>query len=170
MMSNVQHTTQISAPDWHFVLRHPAHFLAFGFGSGLSPVAPGTAGTLVAIPLYYALVVWLPMPLMYAVLIAALVVGVWACDVTGRALGEVDYGGIVWDEIAAFFLVLAVTPARPLWVLLAFVLFRLFDIWKPWPISWVDSRCKNAMGVMLDDVLAAVFTVLVIFSIQKWWS
>lgn len=169
-MPDTPHMSKTSSPDWHFVLRHPAHFLAFGFGSGLSPVAPGTAGTLAAIPLYYLLIIWLPPVLVYAFLVAALIVGVWACDVTGRALGEVDYGGIVWDEIAAFWLVLAATPTRPLWVLLAFVLFRLFDIWKPWPISWVDNRCKNGVGVMLDDVLAAVLTVLVMFSIQKWWS
>ncbi len=159
----------ISTPDWRLVWRNPALLLAFGLGSGLSPVAPGTMGTLVAIPLYY-LMAWLLDPLwLYGAIAAALLGGVWICGVAGRAVGEVDYGGIVWDEIAAFWLVLAFTPARPLWVVLAFVLFRLFDIWKPYPIDWVDRRFKHPAGVMLDDVLAAAYTLIVLFMAQAVW-
>ncbi len=153
-------------PDWRFVMQHPAHFLAFGLGSGLSPVAPGTMGTLLAIPLYVALAWLLPPVLLYGWLVAAFAIGVWASAVTGRALGEADYGGIVWDEIVAFWMVLAAIPARPVWVVLAFLLFRLFDIWKPWPIDWADRRYKHALGVMLDDVLAALYTVLAIYGIE----
>lgn len=161
MLDSVLTVRNISV-NWRFVFSHPAHFIAFGFGSGLSPKAPGTAGTLVAIPLYYLLLYGLSTFALVSGLVLALIIGLWACDVAGKALGEADYSGIVWDEIAAFFLVLACIPARAEWVVLAFLLFRLFDIWKPWPISWVDTHMKHAFGVMLDDVMAALLAVLVL--------
>ncbi len=145
-----------------FIFSHPAHFLSFGFGSGLSPVAPGTAGTLVAFPLYWLMLQWLSGTVILAVILLMFMVGVWACQYTGQALGVPDHGGIVWDEIVAFLLVLCVTPSTLVWYTVAFLLFRLFDIWKPFPIRQLDERIKNGFGVMLDDLLAALYSVIVL--------
>jgi phosphatidylglycerophosphatase A len=145
-----------------FIFSHPAHFLSFGFGSGLSPVAPGTAGTLVAFPLYWLMLQWLSGTVILAVILLMFMVGVWACQYTGQALGVPDHGGIVWDEIVAFLLVLCVTPSTLVWYTVAFLLFRLFDIWKPFPIRQLDERIKNGFGVMLDDLLAALYAVIVL--------
>ncbi len=145
-------------PDRQFLLSHPAHFLALGFGAGLIRKAPGTWGTLMAFPIY-ALA---QLGGFTAVAVAALVffiVGIWASDVSGRALGVSDHGGIVIDEIAAFLLVLAFAPATWSWWLIAFLLFRVFDIWKPWPISLADRKIKGGFGVMFDDVLAAGYSI-----------
>lgn len=154
--------------DWRFVLRHPAHFFAFGFGSGLAPVAPGTFGTLAAIPLYYLLAALLPAGMLYGVIGLSAVAGVRICDITGRNLGMADYGGIVWDEIVAFWCVLLFTPGTAVWIAAAFILFRLFDIWKPFPINWFDAKFKNGYGVMLDDGLAAIYTIWVLEGIKYW--
>lgn len=145
-------------PDKKFLLSHPAHFLAFGFGAGLLPRAPGTWGTLVAFPLF-ALAQFGGTMAVLATAILFFVVGVWASGVAGRALGIADHGGIVIDEIAAFLLVLAATPAAFAWWLMAFLLFRMFDIFKPWPIRWADRNIKGGFGVMFDDVLAAGYTI-----------
>lgn len=147
-------------PSWRFILSHPAHFISFGFGSGLFPRSPGTAGTLVAFPIY-----WLLAPLMnsqsYLIsLVWAFSFGVLVCEKTGRELGVADYGGIVWDEIVAFLLVLFFTPPGFLWGLLAFSLFRFFDIIKPPPIRYYDMRWHGGLGVMFDDMLAAGYTLL----------
>ncbi len=155
-------------PDWRFITRNPAHFLAFGFGSGLAPTAPGTFGTLAAIPLYY-LLTQLFSPAQLAVIIgAALLAGIWICDIAGRNLGVPDYGGIVWDEIAAFWLVLWFTPGKAAWIMGAFIVFRIFDIWKPFPINWFDRHVKNGLGVMLDDVLAAGYTIAILAGVEYW--
>jgi phosphatidylglycerophosphatase A len=146
-------------PTWRFILSRPAYFLAFGFGSGLSPKAPGTFGTLVAFPLFW-LLAGLSAPIFLAVVAALFVVGIWVCGAAGKALGVPDHGGIVWDEIVAMLLVLAFAPRTLAGFAAAFVLFRLFDIWKPFPIRWFDRRLKNGFGVMLDDLLAAGYTVL----------
>jgi len=145
-------------PDKKFLLSHPAHLLAFGFGAGLLPKAPGTWGTLVAFPIF-ALVRLGGTPVVVAAAILLFVVGVWASDVAGRSLGVVDHGGIVIDEIAAFLLVLACTPASVIWWVIAFLLFRVFDIVKPWPIRWADRTLKSGFGVMFDDVLAAGYAI-----------
>ncbi len=147
-------------PTWRFILAHPARFLAFGFGSGLSPKAPGTFGTLVAIPLYALLIALLPEPMVWGAIVVMCIAGIWICDVAGKALGVADHGGIVWDEIASFCIVLAVVPKTPLWWAIAFGLFRLFDIWKPFPIRQLDARTHSGLGVMLDDVLAAGYSVV----------
>lgn len=152
----------IARPSWRFVLGRPAHFIAFGFGVGLIPVAPGTFGTLLALPLY-----WLFQPEVappeFLLLIALLfALGVWACEMTGRAMGVHDHGGIVWDEIVAFLLVLFFTPAAPAWQAAAFVLFRLFDILKPPPIRHFDRALKSGFGAMLDDLLAALYTLIIL--------
>ncbi|MDR3391000.1 MAG: phosphatidylglycerophosphatase A [Sulfuriferula sp.] len=154
--------------DWHFLMRHPAHFFAFGFGSGLAPIAPGTFGTLAAVPLYYGLASVLNAGQLYAVIALAALAGIWFCRVAGRNIGVADHGGIVWDEIVAFWLVLVFTPVQPLWIAAAFLLFRLFDIWKPFPIYWFDARLKNGFGVMFDDLLAAGYTLAVLLGVQHW--
>jgi phosphatidylglycerophosphatase A len=156
-----------SRPDWRFVTAHPAHFLAFGFGAGLSPRAPGTVGSLAAFPVY-ALLSLSPSAWYWAWVVLALVAGVWICDVAGRALGVADHGGIVWDEIAAMLLVLPFAPAGWVGWLAAFALFRLFDIVKPWPIGWLDRHVKGGLGVMLDDVLAALYAVICLRVIESW--
>jgi len=149
-------------PDGRFLLSHPAHLIAFGGGIGLIPVAPGTFGTLLAFPLYW-LVNPLLSPLQFLLLVAALfLLGVWACGVAGRALGAADHGGMVWDETVAFLLVLFFVPATGYWQAFAFLLFRLFDIFKPPPIRHYDRRLKNGFGVMFDDLLAAFYTLLVL--------
>ncbi|MBB5017653.1 phosphatidylglycerophosphatase A [Chitinivorax tropicus] len=148
-------------------MAHPAHFLAFGFGSGLSPKAPGTFGTLAAFPVYALLITLLPPMAVWAVIAVMCVVGVWICDVAGRAVGVADHGGIVWDEIAGFCLVLAFVPVTAVWWAVAFGLFRLFDIWKPFPIRQLDARTHNGLGVMLDDMLAAVYSIVVAWGLQQ---
>lgn len=147
-------------PGWRFLFSHPAHLLAFGFGSGLARRAPGTFGTLVAFPLYWYLAPRLPDLLFLLFLVCAFAAGVWVCDKTGRALGVADHGGIVWDEVVAFLLVLFFTPEGLLWQLLAFSLFRFFDIVKPQPIRHFDSHWHGGLGVMFDDILAAGYTLL----------
>lgn len=144
------------------MLRHPAHVIALGAGAGLVRHAPGTAGTLLAFPLYALLVLYCPEPLQPLVIAAAFVVGIWACARTGAALGVADSGAIVWDEIVAFMLVLFFTPAGYAWQAFAFVLFRLFDIVKPPPIGYFDRKWKSGFGVMFDDLLAAFYTLLVL--------
>jgi phosphatidylglycerophosphatase A len=153
-------------PDARFLTNHPAHFVALGFGAGLAPKAPGTFGTLAALPLFWLLPSGLSQPVLLAIIAAGFVLGVWACAITGRNLGVADHGGIVWDEIVAMWLVLAFTPASWFWWLIAFGLFRFFDILKPWPIRFFDTRLKNGFGVMFDDLLAALFALLVI----KGWQ
>lgn len=143
------------------VLRSPVHLLAFGFGSGLSPVAPGTFGTLMAVLLY------LPMQslnvMSYCVLVALIcLAGIWICGKSSEMLGVHDHGGIVWDEFAGYFITMIAAPAGWLWIVVGFILFRIFDIIKPWPIKWADTKVHGGLGIMLDDILAGVFSLLVL--------
>jgi len=147
-------------PSLQFVLSHPAHLLSFGFGSGLARKAPGTFGTLAAFPIYWYLAPRLTDAMFLLMLVCAFAVGVWACGITGKVLGVADYGGIVWDEIVAFMLVLFFTPPGLDWSLLAFGLFRFFDIAKPSPIRYFDSNWHGGLGVMFDDLLAAGYALL----------
>lgn len=149
-------------PTWRFLFQHPAHLLAFGFGAGLMPAVPGTFGTLLALPLFWILSPYLAPAAFLAVVAVMFTAGMWLCARTGRALGRADHGGIVWDEITAFLLVLFFTPAQPLWQALAFLLFRLFDILKPPPIRYYDRTLKGGFGVMFDDLLAAFYTLTVL--------
>ena len=147
-------------PSFKLLIAHPAHFMSLGFGSGLAPKAPGTFGTLVGLPLF-----WLISGLMFytqlSITALLFLVGIYCCDKTGKALGVSDHGGIVWDEIVAIMLVLTFTPLQWQWWLIAFLLFRLFDIWKPYPICYFDAKLKNGFGVMFDDLLAAIYAILV---------
>lgn len=133
-------------------------FFAFGFGSGLAPWAPGTFGTLAAVPLAVGLKL-LPAVAFWAFLPIAFVLGVYLCEVTSKRLGEHDPGGIVWDEMVAYWLTVAFFPLHWAWMLAAFVLFRLFDILKPWPIRWVEKRFGGGLGIMLDDIVAALYAM-----------
>ena len=144
------------------MLRHPAHVIALGAGAGLVPGAPGTAGTLLAFPLYWALTPQYTAPMLLALIALAFALGIWVCGRTGRALGVSDHGAIVWDEIVAFMLVLVFTPPGYVWQTGAFLLFRLFDILKPPPIRYFERKWKNGFGVMFDDLLAACYTLLVL--------
>jgi phosphatidylglycerophosphatase A len=147
-------------PTFRLLVSHPAHLISLGFGSGLSPRAPGTAGTLAAWLLYPLLRAPVSDFVFLALMTSFFVAGVITADRTGRALGASDHGAIVWDEMVAFWLVLFFTPATLVWQTVAFVLFRFFDIVKPPPIRWADSRVKGGFGVMLDDILAAGYAVL----------
>ncbi len=138
------------------ILTDPVHLLAFGFGAGLSPVAPGTVGTVVAIPLVAA--TWpLPLALRVALFVLLAAAGVWVCGMSARRLGVHDFGGIVFDEIAGFYLVMLLVPAGGWWLLAGFIAFRFFDIAKPWPIGMLDRRIKGGAGIMIDDLVAALF-------------
>lgn len=144
-------TTSLSTKVW----QNPYYFIAFGFGSGLSPVAPGTFGTLIAIPFYifmssYAWSIYIIFTLI------AFILGVLVSDYVTRDLGEHDYKGIVWDEFVGYFVTMFFAPYGLIWIVWGFILFRIFDIWKPQPIRWVDQRVKGGLGIMLDDILAAI--------------
>lgn len=153
-------TTTSRAPDARFLLSHPAHFIALGFGSGLAPAAPGTFGTLAGLGLYWLLAQVAP-PLVIAFLaIPAFFLGVWACERTGRDLGVQDHGAMVWDEIVAFLPLAALASSSLALQGVAFLLFRLFDIWKPYPIRLVEAKVKGGMGVMVDDLMAGAYAYL----------
>jgi phosphatidylglycerophosphatase A len=146
-------------------LSTPAGFLAVGFGAGLSPVAPGTMGTIVAIPLALLLQ---PFPLAVKLALVALlfVAGIYLCGQTSRRLGVHDHGGIVWDEIVGFMLCTLAAPATLTGYLLAFGLFRVFDIFKPWPISLADRKLEGGFGIMADDIIAAIYTAVILIVLQ----
>jgi phosphatidylglycerophosphatase A len=142
-------------------LRQPAAFLALGFGSGLVPVAPGTAGTLVAVPLYL-LLQGLAVPVYLTVTVLLFLAGIPLCAATARRLGVHDHPAIVWDEVVGYLVTMTAAPAGWPWVLAGFVLFRLFDIAKPWPISWCDRHVHGGTGIMLDDLLAGIMAAVVL--------
>ena len=136
----------------------PVHWLAFMGGAGCVPKAPGTMGTLAAIPLY-VLVSELPLLWFIGLSVFMFIAGIWICDIASRDLGVHDHPGIVWDELVGYFVTMIAAPAGWLWWLLGFGLFRLFDIWKPWPIRWLDNKLTGGFGIMIDDVLAGLFAL-----------
>lgn len=138
------------------LLKNPVHFLALGFGSGLAPKAPGTFGTLMAVPIYLA-IKDLELSLFLAIVAFVTIVGVFICERSSNLLGVHDHPGIVWDEFAGFLITMIAVPFDWLWLLLGFLLFRLFDIVKPWPIKAVDAKMPGGLGIMMDDVIAGVF-------------
>lgn len=144
------------APD---LLRHPAQLLAFGFGSGLVPKAPGTAGTVVAIPLYLFIAQWSLVHYTLFIVFAGLL-GIWVCAVASRQLRSHDHPGIVWDEFVGYWITMWAVPLDWRWILAGFVVFRLYDIAKPWPISVLDRKVGGGLGIMVDDALAGVLACL----------
>lgn len=151
------------------VLTDPVLFLAFGFGSGLARKAPGTFGTVAAIPLY-CLLAQAPLPIYSLLTVLVTGVGIWICGVAAEKLAEHDFGGIVWDEIAGYLITLWLVPFSWAAVFWGFVLFRFFDIVKPWPIRWIDRKVHGGLGIMLDDVLAGVFAGVLLWLMagQGW--
>ena len=150
-------------------LRKFARFLAFGFGAGKAPVAPGTFGTLVGIPVYLLLQ---PMSaLTYAVVVLLMFgLGVWLCHVTEKDLGVHDHPGIVWDEIVGYLITMFMVPAGWVWIVAGFFLFRLFDIWKPFPIRQIERRIQGGLGNMLDDALAGFYSLAVLQGAVYWMN
>ncbi len=144
------------APD---LLRKPMQFLAFGFGSGLSPKAPGTAGTLVAIPLYL-LIADLSLLHYSLVIVVTSLLGIWICGVASRQLKVHDHPGIVWDEFVGYWITMWAVPGDWMWIIAGFVAFRVFDIVKPWPVSVLDKRVGGGLGIMVDDMLAGVMACI----------
>lgn len=142
-------------------LRDPGHCLAIGFGTGCASKAPGTFGTLVGIPLFFLLQ---PLSVFIYCLVTLIlfVIGIWLCHRAARDLGVHDHSGIVWDEVVGYLITMIAVPPDWLWVLIGFVLFRIFDIFKPWPINIIDQRVSGGLGIMLDDVLAGIFALLCI--------
>lgn len=157
----------IFKPTAAFVFARPARVIAFGFGAGLAPFAPGTVGTLVALPIWWALTPFVPDWGVLLLLIPLFALGVWACGITGRDLGIADSGSMVWDEIVAFLLILVFVPNELAWQAAAFFVFRFFDVVKPAPIRQVEMRFKGGFGVMIDDILAAGYTLLVLALVQR---
>jgi len=153
-----------------FNLKNPVHFFALGFGSGLLRPAPGTWGTLMSIPVYFSLLAILPEGLTsyLALLLASFLIGIYLCGQTADDVGEHDHGAIVWDEFVGFFVTM--TLVSPIWqnVVIGFVLFRLFDIVKPWPIKLLDKHVHGGFGIMIDDVLAGVFAALILYFMQPY--
>jgi phosphatidylglycerophosphatase A len=149
-----------------FAFSHPAHIVALGFGAGLAPFAPGTAGTLLAWALGWALGGLHP-GLVFSTAAVFFVIGLWACEVTGRHLGIADHSAMVWDEVAAFLLVLAIVPNELAWQAAAFVAFRFFDIAKPPPIRHFERRFGGGFGVMFDDLVAAAYTLVLLAAVKR---
>jgi len=145
-------------PNLKFLFAHPAHFFALGLGSGLAPKAPGTFGTLLGFPLFW-LISNYDLNLQLIILTALFLIGIYFCHATGNAIGVTDHCSIVWDEIIAMMLVLTFAPKHWNSWIFAFLLFRLFDIWKPFPIRKFDAKLKNGFGVMFDDLLAALYAI-----------
>ena len=158
--------TRAPQPDVRFMMARLSHCVALGLGSGLSPVAPGTVGTLWAWAVFAIGSLWIDPLAWLAIALVGGLVGIWAGGRTAHDLGVADHGAIVCDEIAAFWLVLAVLPATPGWHLAGFVVFRLFDIVKPPPIGWMDRTFSGGFGIMADDFAAAFATLLVL----AWWQ
>ncbi len=152
-------------PAPHF-RRHPVQFLAFGFGSGLFPRAPGTAGTLVAVPLYLLIAQWSLLHYTMLVVVAALL-GIWICGAASRQLQVHDHPGIVWDEFVGFWITMWAVPPDWLWVIAGFVLFRLYDIVKPWPVSVLDRKVGGGLGIMADDMLAGALACLTLHIVLR---
>ncbi len=145
-----------------FDLTQPIQFLALGFGSGLAPKAPGTFGTLAAIPIFWLLTMLMPTPLSYAITVIVLgFAGIYICGKAANDVGVHDHPAIVWDEFIGFFITMFMVPVTWKTILVGFLLFRIFDILKPWPISFIDKKMTGGLGIMFDDVLAGIFALVI---------
>lgn len=153
-------------------LKNPWHLLATGFGSGLSPFIPGTMGTLAAVP-FFLLLAQLPFTAYVIVVLISCVIGIQICQVTSADMKVHDHGSIVWDEFAGFWITMSIVPALniPLtewkWLITGFILFRFFDMVKPWPIGWLDKRVHGGLGIMVDDIVAGVMAGVALFLVAK---
>ncbi len=147
------------------IFRDPILFFAFGFGSGLAKKAPGTCGTLVAVPLF-ALLAGLDLMTYIALILALYIFGVWICDKASEKLGVHDHQGIVWDEIVGYLITMVGMPLSWPTIIMGFILFRFFDIVKPWPIHVIDRQVSGGQGIMLDDVLAGVCAAVCLFAVK----
>jgi len=149
-------------------VKHPIHWLALGFGSGLVPKAPGTAGTLVAIP-----IILLTASQFFVtkviILMGITLLGIYVCGKSAELLGVHDHGAIVWDEIAGYYLTMLFVPCEMAWIVLGFILFRFFDIIKPWPIKQLDARVHGGIGIMLDDIIAGLFAGALLYLLRFAW-
>ncbi|WP_022941307.1 phosphatidylglycerophosphatase A family protein [Psychromonas hadalis] len=140
-------------------LSNPLHLAAVGFGSGLASKAPGTFGTLAAVPLYY-LLSFLSLESYIIILIVTSLLGFWFCHVTSRDMGVHDHKAIVWDEFVGYWITMVTVPFSLQWAVVGFILFRFFDILKPWPISWLDKKMQGGFGIMIDDIVAGIFAAI----------
>jgi phosphatidylglycerophosphatase A len=150
------------------LLSNPVHLLAFGFGSGLLPRAPGTAGTLAAVPIVM-LIGYFGATVHALCALAFFCAGIYICGYSARSLGVHDHPGIVWDEITGFAITMLAVPLTWYWLLSGFALFRFFDIVKPWPIREADHSLKGGLGIMLDDVIAGIFAGVILYALDRWW-
>ncbi len=162
LLSNDPYVSKLS-------LSNPIHFLALGFGSGLAAKAPGTFGTLAAIPLYL-LMMGLPLTWYLGLTLLSVIAGIYICDKASKDMGVHDHGAIVWDEVAGLLITLIAAPAGWGWLLVGFVLFRIFDILKPWPIKWLDAKVHGGFGIMIDDVLAGIFALISLQALAYYFS
>ena len=157
-----------SQVNFRELLKRPACFLGLGFGSGLMPKAPGTYGTIAAIPIYW-MMKDLSLAIYLTITLVAFIAGIWICQQSADWLGKDDPSAVVWDEIVGYLITMIAAPSGWQWIVLGFVLFRLFDIVKPWPISWADKSLHGGLGIMVDDVIAGLFawaTMQIIYVIQ----
>lgn len=153
-------SAKIVFTDWRMLL-------AFGFGSGLSRIVPGTLGTLASVPLYF-LLVQLPLWQYLLVVVAACLLGNHLCDYAAKKLGVHDHGGIVWDEFAGFWITMIALPYEWPWVLAGFIVFRFFDMVKPWPINWLDRKVHGGVGIMLDDIVAGLMSLACLHAVRMY--
>lgn len=156
LKSRAKHIPPVPKAVW----RNPLYFIAFGFGSGAMPFAPGTFGTLMAIPFYF-LVHELPLPFYLLFVLLFIVASAWISDIVSKKIHYHDHPGMCIDEFAGFFVTMIAAPSGWLWIAIGFLLFRLFDIWKPWPIGWIDKKIHGGIGMILDDVVAGIFAMVV---------
>lgn len=161
----------LKQPPARVIFTNPVHFLAFGLGSGLSPVAPGTTGTLAAIPFAW-LMAQLSLPWYLWITLLTLVLGFWICGRSSQMLGVHDHRGIVWDEFVGYFITMIAVPTTWYWYLWGFLLFRLFDVVKPWPAHYFDNRVHNGVGIVMDDVVAGLYALAVlqlsVYGVAHW--
>jgi phosphatidylglycerophosphatase A len=148
------------------LIRRPICFLGLGFGSGLAPKAPGTFGTLAAVPIVWGMQS-LSLTNYLLVTLIAFIVGIWICQQSAQWLQMEDPSAVVWDEIVGYMVTMIAAPQGWEWLVLGFILFRIFDIWKPWPIKWADQKLHGGFGIMVDDVIAGVFALILIQCISK---
>ena len=150
-----------SQVNFRELLKRPVCFLGLGFGSGLAPKAPGTFGTVAALPIYW-LIKDLPIAIYLVITLLAFIAGIWICQQSADWLGKDDPSAVVWDEIVGYLITMIAAPSGWQWIVLGFVLFRLFDIVKPWPISWADKSLHGGLGIMVDDVIAGLFAGIIL--------